>query len=277
MGTTVELVKPREESARASSARTSSEAVSEAVDFYDAETLFAVWETSQKTVERLLPPPLQPSKRPLALALVATHPRTNFGPIYREAALAVRAELHGVAGFYFLAMPVTDDMAMVYGRELLGYPKKIADIAFYREGPVAGGWVQRHGTRYFWMQAQLTGAASTPDSQAALDEAFSLVGGSAFMITYSFKYFLAPNGDGFDYPPGLIREEVEYRPRAIECGAAKVVLKPSEFDPWSDVEVVRMLGAVYMRGTRWVRMGQVVSQVAPITLVPYSQVRVDLR
>jgi acetoacetate decarboxylase len=235
----------------------------EAFDVYDAETLFAFWETSRETVTRLLPPPLQPAKRPIALAMVSTHPRMNFGPVYREAALALRAVVHGMEGFYFLSMSVTDNMALVYGRESLGYPKKIADIAFYCNEREVGGWVERHGVRYFAVRAQLASKADTrnvPNARVELDEVFDSTIGSVVMTTYSFKYFLAPTLDGFDYPPQLVREEVEYRPRTIVRGQAAVALKPSEYDPWSEVEVVRMLDAMYMKGTSSMRNGQSIAE-----------------
>jgi Acetoacetate decarboxylase (ADC) len=44
-------------------------------------------------------------------------------------------------------MPVTDNVGLIYGRDSLGYPKKIADIAFYRQLGQVGGWVERHGVR----------------------------------------------------------------------------------------------------------------------------------
>jgi len=42
----------------------------ETYDFYDAEMLTVFWETKPEVVKRLLPPPLKPSKIPLALAFV---------------------------------------------------------------------------------------------------------------------------------------------------------------------------------------------------------------
>jgi acetoacetate decarboxylase len=247
----------------------------ESINCYEAATLWVVWETSSATVERLLPPPLKPAKMPLAGAFVAHYPRTNFGPPYQEAGLALRAEFNGEKGFYFLAMPVTDDMAMVYGREVLGYPKKIAEIAFSRREHKVGGWVERHGIRYFSVHTKLTGTVSTADGRSVLDEMFNVTGDSFVAINYNFKYFHAPRWNGFDYAPRLIRGEVEYRPSAVELGEATVTLQPSDLDPWSEVEVVRTLGALYMKGTIVMRKGKVVAEVDPASFAPYSQLKVD--
>jgi acetoacetate decarboxylase len=261
------LVKPLEELAATSS---------ETFDVCEAETLFALWETSRETVRRLLPPPLQPARRPLALAMVSTHPRTSFGPVYREAALALRAEAYELEGFYFLAMPVTDNVAQVYSRESLGYPKKLAEITFSRDGRKVAAWVQRHGVCFFAAHAQLTARVDAPGAAVALDELFDSVPGST-MIAYSLKYSPAPNLDGFDYSPRLVREEVEFQPTVLGFGKATVALQPSEYDPWSQVEVLRVLGAVYIKGASSMRKGQVVTEEGPGPFVASSQLHVDLR
>jgi acetoacetate decarboxylase len=209
--------------------------------------------------------------------MVTRHPRTNAGPVYREAALAVRAEAQGQEGFYFLAMPVTDNVGLIYGHESLGYPKKIADIAFYRRSREVRGWVERHGVRYFAVDARLTGSIDVPDAESALDETFDAAAGLVAMVAYSFKYCLAPTLEGFDYPPRLVREELVFWPRVIERGQAVVALLPSEYDPWSEVEVARMLGAVYMKGTRSVRKVQVIVEPDPPPYAEFGQLQVDLR
>ena len=106
----------------------------ETYDFYDAEMLTVFWETKPEIVRQLLPPPLQPGKSPLVVSFAARYPRTNFGVSYLETALFLRAQFNGEEGNYCLAMPVTNDMALILGRETFGYPKKIADIRFQRSG-----------------------------------------------------------------------------------------------------------------------------------------------
>ena len=38
------------------------------------------------------------------------------------------------------------------------------------------------------------------------------------------------------------------RPNIAEWGEVKVTLSPSDHDPWSEVEIVRVLGSVYTVG-----------------------------
>lgn len=243
----------------------------ETSEFYDAEMLTVLWETKPEIVERLLPPPLKPAGRPLASAFVAHYPKTNFGPPYYEGALFLRADFDGVEGNYCLAMPVTDDLAMAGGREVFGYPKKIANIEFNRSGDYAEGWCERHGARFFEVRAKLSGKPNTEDFQDIIINWASEEG----TVVYNFKHFLAPDGSGFDYNPRLIQERVILRPNVVDLGQAEVILSPSDYDPWSEVEIVRMLGAVYTVGNNTMLKGSVVAEVEPIAFAPYAFLKWD--
>lgn len=246
----------------------------ETFDFYDAEMLTVFWETKPEIVRRLLPPPLKPGKRPLALAFVANYPRTNFGVSYLESALFLRAEFNGEEGNYCLAMPVTNDIALILGREVFGYPKKIGNIQFNRRGKDAEGITERHGLRFFELRATLTGKFNVEDALTILAQVFS-IGATSVVTTYNFKYFLAPEGNGFDYPPRLIREEVEFRPRSIEVGEAEILLRASDFDPWAEVQVVKVLGALYTVGDNSMRKGNAVAEADPLAFMPFAFSKTD--
>ena len=246
----------------------------ETYDFYDAEMLTVFWETKPEIVKRLLPPPLKPGKKPLALAFVANYPKTNFGVSYLESALFLRAEFNGEEGNYCLAMPVTNDMALILGREMFGYPKKIANITFHRQEKDVRGLTERHGVRFFEVKAKMTGKLNTEDAPSILAQVFS-IGPSAVVITFNFKYFPAPEGNGFDFHPRLIREEVEFRPRVIEVGEAEILLQGSKYDPWGEVEIVRVLGALYTAGNNSMRKGKVVAEADPLIFAPFSFMKLD--
>jgi len=246
----------------------------ETYDFYDAEMLTVFWETKPEIVKRLLPPPLKPGKRPLALAFVANYPSTNFGVSYLESALFLRAEFNGEEGNYCLAMPVTNDIALILGREMFGYPKKIANISFNRREKSMKGVTERHGVRFFEVNAQMTGKLNAEDAPGILAQVFS-IGPSAVVTTFNFKYFPAPEGNGFDFPPRLIREEVEFRPKVVEIGEAEILLRTSKYDPWEEVEIVRVLGALYTAGNNSMRKGKVVAEADPMIFAPFSFMKVD--
>jgi acetoacetate decarboxylase len=240
-------------------------------EFHDAEMLTVMWETKPEIVERLLPPPLKPTATPLATAFVAHYPKTNFGPAYHEAALFLRAEFGGVEGNYCLAMPVTGDLAMAGGREVFGYPKKMAKIEFSRSGDRIEGSAERHGLRFFEVRAKLSGKSNTDEFQEIVVGKSSEEG----TVSYNFKHFFAPDGSGFDYNPRLVRERVILRPSVIEWGEADVVLTHSDYDPWSEIEIVRMLGGAYFVGHNTMLPGEVVAEADPLAFAPYALLKWD--
>ncbi len=243
-------------------------------EFYGAEVLMIIWETKPEIVNRLLPKPLKPTEKPIATAFVADYPKTNFCPPYKEAALFLVAEYEGVEGVYCLAMPVTNDMAMAGGREVFGYPKKMGDIHFNKQGDFVEGWAERHGVRYFHLKAELGG----PPNDAGLMEFLQRATSGNLeqeRYIYNFKYFPNPEGPGFDYNPRLIREAVTVRPAEIKIGKAEAVMNASDQDPWTTVEVVKMLGAVYTKGNNTMQPGKVVAEVDPLEFAPHAFLRWD--
>jgi len=240
-------------------------------EFYDAEMLAVMWETKPQIVKRLLPPPLKPVEKPLVTAFIANYPRTNFGPQYSEGALFLRAQFDGIAGNYCLAMPVTRDTAMAGGREEFGYPKKMADIRFKRSANSVRGSVERHGVRFFEVRAKLAGKTNTEEFQSIVLGETSEEGA----VAYNFKHFFSPGKIGFDYKPRLIRERTILRPNVIEWAEVEVLLAHSEHDPWAEVEIVRMLGAVYTVGHNTMLRGEVVAEVDPVAFEPYAFLKWD--
>ena len=240
--------------------------------FFDAEILTVYFETKPEVVKQLLPPPLNPGPMPVAGVFVANYPKTNFGVTYSESALFLQATFDGEEGAYCLAMPVTDDMALILGREVFGYPKKLANISLERKGQEVKGWTERRGTRFLEVRAKLTG---TFNDEAAQKIMLENMGTELDIVVYNFKYFPSPEGTGFDYNPRLVKEVVQIRPTSLQMGEAELVLQSSDHDPWADVEVVRVLGAVYTVGNNTMLPGSVVAEVDQIQFAPYAFMKVD--
>jgi acetoacetate decarboxylase len=249
----------------------------ETADFHDAEMLVVFWETKPDIVARLLPPPLKPANQPLVTAFVANYPRTNFDVTYQESALFLRAEYEGEEGSYCLAMPVTNDIAMAGGREIFGFPKKIADVHLSRKGDTLEGWTERRGIRFMEIRAKLTGKLNVEDAAGMLMNTDMNEDGSTEGVAYNFKHFPAPEGMGFDYTPRLVKQVTTMRPKEVQIGEAEVILKPSDYDPWAEVEIVKVLGAVYTVGDNSMKSGTVVAEVDPIEFAPHAFLKWDMK
>jgi len=101
----------------------------------DGVMVMVIFRTKAEVVKRVLPPPLEPDPASTGLVYVTEFHRTNFGATYNEGALFISAQYKGEVGKYCLSMPVTNDMALIWGREVYGFPQKIAEtIHVKREG-----------------------------------------------------------------------------------------------------------------------------------------------
>ena len=224
--------------------------------FIGAKMLGVMFETRPEIVERLLPPPLTPADAPNGMMFIAEYPETNLGPGYREAALFLRCKCEGENGSYCLSMPIMSEESRLYnGRDIFGFPKKMAKIHLERNGPEVAGWVERHGIRFVELKAKLSGSLpQMPDS------------GPNFLFKAMPRIDLQP---GFDGPVLLCRHQTEVKMKSLEIGAGQVAFQESESDPWSEIEIVKVIMAFYLVSDNTMLPGRVVKEVAPDSYLPY--------
>ena len=246
--------------------------------FLAQTVLTAVFRTDQAVLARILPRPLRAPEHPLGFAFVAHYPQTSFGTVYSEAALFVQAEHRGRKGMYCLAMPVDDDMAMAGGREVFGYPKKMAEsITLEKVGSNVVGSVVRKGTQLLRIEVE-------PNRPGDI-EALALTGERdpesprAFEVTvYLFKHFQSPTMRGFDYFPRLIAEPIVLRPRDdLRAGDGTLSLTSSPYDPVGEIPVTEMVTCAYGTYDNTMMPGKVVGRVwNPIAFAKHAFFKVDV-
>jgi len=243
-------------------------------DLFDAEMLIIYWETKPEIIKKLLPPPIKLAKHPVAQAFVANYPKTNFGPGYKEAALFLYVEYDGIIGTYCLSMPVYNDMALIRGREINGYPKKMAELHFKHGDETTEGWVERRGIRFF--EAKMEGNNKLNDKNAMkISMELGLDPRNPKSISYNYKFFESPDGKSLDYNPRLNRQEVTMRVKEMQMGTADVILNESKYDPWSEVEIVKILGGLYLKTDSQMHPAKVVAEISQKEFEPYSFYKID--
>lgn len=224
--------------------------------FPGARMLGLMYETKPEIVKRLLPPPLEPAESAGGLMFIAEYPETNLGPGYREAALFLRCRGEGEAGSYCLSMPIMSEESRLYnGRDIFGFPKKLATIHLARRESEVEGWVERHGVRFVEIKVRLSG--SLPSLPPL---------GPTFLFKASPRIDLTP---GFDGPVLLCRQQTEVEMKSLELGTADLILRPSEDDPWAEVEVTKIVAAFYLVSDNTMLAGRVLREVDPIAYLPY--------
>lgn len=104
-------------------------------------------EVDHKAAAAWLPGGLAMADPARATFFVADYPETTFGCVYREAAVLLHVRFGPLKARHCPWMVVDDDVALILGRELLGYPKKMAEIAVTRDGDRIKATVDRQGAR----------------------------------------------------------------------------------------------------------------------------------
>ena len=244
--------------------------------FTGAEMVFAIGRSEPDVVAAVLPRPLRPTGDARFMAFVGHYPSTNFGVSYHEGALFVDAELRGERGWYCLSMPVTDDTAMILGREIHGFPKKMADhITLSRdgEGPHVVGSVVRHGEEIRRIEGDYDEPVDGADLPMGGRPTTDLDGHPAFAgVAYLFKYAPAVSGTGFAHLPQLVRQVTLFTPRPGQLlGHGKLLLRSTQVDDLAALPVVEVSHTWYGRFDAAMASSRAVRRVLnPLAFAPYA-------
>lgn len=224
-----------------------------------AEMLSVLYRTDADVVRRILPPPLEPVPDPLALVYVARFEHTNFGVAYGEAGLALACRLGRTVGFYPVFMPVDDDTALVAGREIYGFPKKLAErITLTRVGDDVEARVVRRGHELLHLRGSVLGHAAPGD----LDGFAPAHAGERRLRAFLTKYSVAPSTRALDLWPRLVEQETLVRPcEAPRTVAVTVRLGTSPIDPLDLLPVHEVRTAVVGRYDLTLQPGRVVRRM----------------
>ncbi|MFC5973495.1 acetoacetate decarboxylase family protein [Halomarina salina] len=225
--------------------------------FVDTRSVSVRYRTRQDVVEEVLPPGLDPTDDPRVEAEVVQVGRSNCVGSFDGSGLYVRAEHEGTVGSYCLWMAMSTDAAVRWGRELLGEPKKRAEIGLDRDGDEVAGRVARRGEH-------LLGVDATTDSRRDIDPAPRTV--------FHYKYLPDVTGGGFQFDPTLVRVDFESDLHRFETGPGAVTLGRTDHDPLADVTVEETLGAAYAEADLTSSQTELAT-VDPEAFAPYALAR----
>jgi len=107
----------------------------------------------KKQVKRILPLFLRPAKEAKATLFLANYVKNSFTVSYHEAALLIHVRTPFGKGLHCPWMVVDDDAAMIYGRDQLGYPKKMGDFVFEETDSTVRAGLARRGIDVLHMDA----------------------------------------------------------------------------------------------------------------------------
>jgi len=247
--------------------------------FFDAEMAMVLFRTDPDVIKRIIPEPLKPLAEPIAMAFMAKYPKTNFGSVYNEAALFLLVEYGGELGGYCLTMPVTEDMALIGGREIFGFPKKIADeISLERtENGVKGRYVRR-GIELMKLSMSFDEEVEANKVAEILGTLTSQEPGEEFeAISYNFKFFQSPQGTGFDYKPRLVKQVTTFKPSSkIKLSYNfDLKLRSSDRDPLGEIPVKEPIMGLYGIFNNTMHPGEVIAEVEEEQFMRHALFKID--
>lgn len=123
--------------------------------YRDAHYLVCDMEIDAAAARRWVPRRLEIPEPARASLFLAYFPDNTFKSVYREAGLLLHVKHWGKRAVFSPWMLVDDDVALIVGRELLGYPKKLGEISWSLDGDRISGVATRRGTELVRMRGTL--------------------------------------------------------------------------------------------------------------------------
>ncbi|MEA4849107.1 MAG: acetoacetate decarboxylase family protein [Clostridiaceae bacterium] len=212
------------------------------------EGIYFAWQTDIQILKKLIPSPLEPSG-PYVMASVCYVTNPDFWKEYDEACLFIPVKYKNCEFAYFLSIQIAgdNDMPIFLGRESGGFPKKSAgELTLFRSGDHIKVSVERNGICFFEAEAEI-GKFNHPDADLIFDNYRS--GASAAGYNANFKYDLDCDGKGSGFTNvRLVASKAVNNFRSVEkARITRLRLTPSQDDPWSELRVLQLLGAVYYK------------------------------
>jgi acetoacetate decarboxylase len=227
--------------------------------FYSAQMVTVEYRTRPEIIRRVLPPGLEPTDKPLVKAMIGRWGRSNCVHAFEGGGLYVEARHGEHVGDYCLAMPMSTDAAIIYGRELFGEPKKQATTTLERRGNRIRAKCVRYGKPILAIDA-------TMEKKEPLAE-----GG---FVNFHYKFLPSADGSGLQWDPALVMATFKTRVTHHESGRAKLTLGNTVHDPLADIEIVEILGASYVEGDIDSRC-RTLTTVKAAEFLPYAYGKVD--
>lgn len=208
----------------------------------DARFLVYTYLTTPEAVAEVLPEPLEPGPRPLVAITVSDYPKcfvfSGVNHPYNEVIVFVQCQYKGEVGvtipYIYIGAREGDftygaDQALCAGREVNGFPKKLANISINREGDFWTATMLRRGVKLLDYKAKFDREISPSQSPIA-----------DFGRLFLTREILKPDCSGFDvhqviaYGTGWITT-----PKSMLVGNGSVELGHQEEDPLDALPVVQ--------------------------------------
>jgi acetoacetate decarboxylase len=227
--------------------------------FLSAQLLTVQYLSKPEIVRRVLPPGLEPTVEPVATVMLGHWGRSNVCHAFSGACFYVQARHKEHVGDYCLAMQMSTDAAIIFGREVFGEPKKYAKTTLERSGNTFKGRVERYGSPIIRIEATMQ--KKEPPTEGGF-------------INFHYKFLPKCDGQGLEGDPVLVMASFKTKPTLIESGTATLALANTVLDPLGEIEIVKVLGASYVEADTYSRC-QALARIEAEEFLPYAYGKSD--
>jgi len=216
--------------------------------YRNTRSIAVAFETDLEAALEALPAPLALTDPATAILSFYEYPWTTFGP-YNEAILSLLVEHRGRPMNYIMHIAVTTEPPMLAGREIWGFPKKLAQIEFKNDRDMICGTLERPAG------IRLASAIVRPERPA--DN-----GHSAAQAPVSLRLIPSPEENGRPSCAELIETLAEVRVIEAWTGVGSIAFaESSRLDPWNRLPVKRVIQASYTLSDMTLGFGKVIDHL----------------
>jgi acetoacetate decarboxylase len=215
--------------------------------YEQAEICSAMFFIEQEKIKPFVPAFLKIPRTPLMNAFIASYHKSAIGT-YHEAIVLVQATYKSadgskVDGFYCPFIFVDTDVALTCGREIWGFPKRLANISFIKTDTEVTGIVTRQDKDILKINVKLQ--TSVPDYP------------SAKILT--LKQIPKPDTPGLAITE-LIETDFQITPSEIMTGSLSISCQESEEDPLYQLVPKSLIQGTYLVADMTIPYGHILHQ-----------------
>lgn len=209
--------------------------------------------TSPDFIAYVLPPCLKPAGDASAVVSIGRWQSACCGE-FDTASVYVTCTDGQDIGLYNVAMIVTGDTPVTWGREVWGEVKKRGEIGYYRGPDSVYAFAERNGVRLIEVAAKLQGAPVTTTSNG---------------LCFEVKAYPAANGIGLEYNPRLVRLTIRSDAAVERSAEAEIRFAGSPFDPLDTIPIVSVTAAAHVADAPIYEVAGVTELADPEAYIPY--------
>lgn len=225
--------------------------------FVNCEMLSVTAGVDPAWLAQVIPAPLEPNGD--SVRVMVGRWQSNCVDDFAGAGVYVPAKYGDIEGEYVVGMYMDTDAAILYGREVFGEPKKQASTQLRRANGHASAWVERHGERIIYLEAELTEDTGPLDTTG---------------VNFNIKATPAANGDGLEDDAVVTVADFDVHFTVTMAGTGSMRLRSNGHDPLDSIPITDIRGAVWQEGDLLAQARRLTT-IPAADFAPYFFARID--